>query len=93
MSREETGHVRKRPRSAMFKAIGTLADYPPWVAVPAAAVARAPAAAARPSAAGAERPRLRVSAWLRVAAGLGIMAQFARAGLLRDAWDLWLDKL
>ena len=21
------------------------------------------------------------------------MAQFARAGLLRDAWDLWLDKL
>ena len=93
MSREETGHVRKRPRSAMFKAIGTLADYPPWVAVPAAAVARAPAADARPSAAGAERPPLRVSARLRVAAGLDIMAQFARAGLLRDAWDLWLEKL
>ena len=33
MSREETGHVRKRPRSTMFKAIGTLADYPPQVVV------------------------------------------------------------
>ena len=52
MSRKETGHVRKRPRSACFKAIGSLADYPPWVAVPAAAVTRAPVAAARPSVAG-----------------------------------------
>ena len=94
MSREETGHVRKRPRSACFKAIGSLADYPPWVAVPwRVPMARAPVAAARPSVAGAARPRLRVSARLRVAAGLDIMAQFARAGLLRDAWDLWLEKL
>ena len=94
MSREETGHVRKRPRTACSKAIGTLADYPPRVAVPwRVPMARAPVAAARPSVAGAARPRLRVSGRLRVAAGLDIMAQFARAGLLRDAWDLWLEEL
>ena len=93
MSREQTGHVRKRPRSAMYKAIGTVADTPRWEAVPAAAVSRAPAAGSRPSAAGAERPHLRVSARLRVAAGLDIMAQFACVGLLRDAWDLWQEKL
>ena len=93
MLREQTGHVRKRPRSAMQKAIGTVADTPRWEAVPAAAMSRAPAAGARPLAANAERPPLRVSARLRVAAGLDVLAQFARAGLLRCAWDLWQEKL
>ena len=93
MSREQTGHVRKRPRSAMYKAIGTVANTPCWEAVPAAVVSRAPAAGARLLAASAERPPLWVSAQLWVAAGLDIMAQFARVGLLRDAWDLWLEKL
>ena len=41
----------------------------------------------------AERPPLRISAWLWVAAGLDVLAQFAHADLLRCAWDLWQEKI
>ena len=92
MLREQSGHARKRKLTAVQKAIGVAADTP-WVAVSDDEVARAAAAEARMSAADAERPPLRISAWLWVAAGLDVLAQFARADLLRCAWDLWQEKI
>ena len=56
-------------------------------------VARAAAVEARMSAADAERPPLRIGARLRVVAGLDVLARFARADLLRCAWDLWQEKI
>ena len=92
MLREQSGHARKRKLTAIQKAIGVAADTP-WVTVSDDEVARAAAAEARMSVADAERPPLQVSARLRVAAGLDVLAQFARADLLRCAWDLWQEKI
>ena len=92
MLREQSGHARKRKLTAIQKAIGVAADTP-WVTVSDDEVARAAAAEARMSAADAERPPLRISAQLRIAAGLDVLAQFACADLLRCAWDLWQEKI